>query len=146
VPESTAKESSPEKETETGRPTENKEPSEEPGTVKETKVAEEPSEKTPAQEEKETVDIKAAISAGLSYAKKLGFTVDKSMNRNNSSYFPADRVPLKTTEEAIRITKENVLGTYTDVVWAAGSIEGCRINIEIEIRDGGTYWIWIFWG
>ncbi len=94
----------------------------------------------------ETIDIAALEAYGRAYATSLGFTIDTTMTLENSSYYPGDRVPLWSMEDARRLVRDNVRATASNLIACDGSIEGFRSNILIEKDGEDGYVIWVMYG
>lgn len=94
----------------------------------------------------ETINIAALEAYGREYAASLGFTIDTTMLLDNSSYYPGDRVPLWSMEDARRLVRDNVRATASNLIACDGSIEGFRSNILIEKDGEDGYVIWVMYG
>ena len=94
----------------------------------------------------ETIDIDALASYGRAYATSLGFTIDTTMTLENSSYYPGDRVPLWSMEDARRLVRGNIRGTAYNLAAYGDSIERFRCNVLIEKDGEDGYVIWVMYG
>ena len=96
--------------------------------------------------DKETLDLAALEAYGREYAASLGFTIDKTMTLDNSSYYPGDRVLIRSMEDGRRLVAENVQVTADNLIGYGDAIEGFRCNILIEEDGEGGYIIWVMYG
>lgn len=96
--------------------------------------------------DKETINLAALEAYGREYAASLGFTIDTTMTLDNSSYYPGDRVLIRSMEEGRRLVAENVQATADNLIGCGDTIEGFRCNILIEEDGEGGYVIWVMYG
>ena len=96
--------------------------------------------------DKETLDLAALEAYGREYAVSLGFTIDTTMTLGNSSYYPGDRVFIRSMEDGRRLVAENVQVTADNLIGYGNSIAGYRCNILIEEDGEGGYIIWVMYG
>ena len=96
--------------------------------------------------DKEAIDLAALEAYGREYAASLGFTIDTTMTLDNSSYYPGDRVLIRSMEEGRRLVAENVQATADNLIGCGDTIEGFRCNILIEEDGEGGYVIWVMYG
>lgn len=96
--------------------------------------------------DKETIDLAALEAYGREYAVSLGFTIDMTMTPDNSSYYPGDRVFIRSMEDGRRLVAENVQVTADNLIGYGNSIAGYRCNILIEEDGEGGYIIWVMYG
>ena len=94
----------------------------------------------------ETIDIDALESYGREYAASLGFTIDTTMTLDNSSYYPGDRVLIRSMEDGHRLVAENVRVTANYLISYGSSIPGYRCNVLIEKGAEDEYIIWVMYG
>lgn len=95
--------------------------------------------------DKETIDLAALEEYGREYAASLGFTIDTTMTLDNSSYYPGDRVRIRSLEDGRRLVAENVQATADNLIGYGDAIEGFRCNILIEEDGEGGYIIWVMY-
>ena len=96
--------------------------------------------------DKETIDLDALEAYGRDYAVSLGFTIDTTMTLDNSSYYPGDRVFIRSMEDGRRLVAENVQVTADNLIGYGNSIAGYRCNVLIEEDGEGGYIIWVMYG
>ena len=96
--------------------------------------------------DKETIDLTALEAYGREYAASLGFTIDTTMTLDNSSYYPGDRVLIRSMEDGRRLVAENVQVTADNLIGYGNSIPGYRCNVLIEEDGEGGYIIWVMYG
>lgn len=96
--------------------------------------------------DKETLDLAALEAYGREYAASLGFTIDTTMTPDNSSYYPGDRVLIRSMEDGRRLVAENVQVTADNLIGYGNSIAGYRCNVLIEEDGEGGYIIWVMYG
>ena len=96
--------------------------------------------------DKETLDLAALEAYGRDYAASLGFTIDTTMTLANSSYYPGDRVLIRSMEDGRRLVAENVRGTANNLIGYGYSVAGHRCNVLIEKGADGEYIIWVMYG
>ena len=96
--------------------------------------------------DKDTIDLAALEAYGREYAVSLGFTIDTTMTLDNSSYYPGDRVLIRSMEDGRRLVAENVQVTADNLIGYGNSIAGYRCNILIEEDGEGGYIIWVMYG
>ena len=96
--------------------------------------------------DKETLDLAALEAYGREYAVSLGFTIDTTMTLGNSSYYPGDRVFIRSMEDGRRLVAENVQVTADNLIGYGNSIAGYRCNVLIEEDGEGGYIIWVMYG
>lgn len=77
-------------------------------------------------------DIPALEAYARSYAESVGFTIDTSMNKGNSGYFPAGHMGTTSFDEAKADIREGIDALKVELIARAGSIEGARYNCIIE--------------
>ncbi len=70
----------------------------------------------------ETIDVAALEDYGKAYAVSLGFTIDTTMTLDNSSYYPGDRVLIRSMEEGRRLVAENVQATADNLIGCGDTI------------------------
>lgn len=92
------------------------------------------------------LDLAALEAYGREYAVSLGFTIDTTMTLENSSYYPGDRVRIRSMEEGRRLVAENVKATADNLIGCGDTIEGFRCNVLIEEDGEGGYVIWVMYG
>lgn len=113
--------------------------------------ATQPPETTPPETELPKVEIDtAALEAyGRQYAASLGFSPSTELNFGNAAYFPADIIPLSSTEEGYSYVAENVQDTYDTLMAVDGTIGSCRCNVIVEYNPQygvDWYYIWVLYG
>ncbi|MBQ6431641.1 MAG: S-layer homology domain-containing protein [Oscillospiraceae bacterium] len=96
--------------------------------------------------DEEAIDLSALEAYGREYATSLGFTIDTAMTPDNSSYYPGDRVLIRSMEDGRRLVAENVQVTADNLIGYGNSIAGYRCNILIEKGAEGEYIIWVMYG
>lgn len=96
--------------------------------------------------DKNTIDLAALEAYGREYAASLGFTIDTTMTLDNSSYYPGDRVLIRSMEDGRRLVAENVRGTANNLIGYGYSVAGHRCNVLIEEDGEGGYIIWVMYG
>ncbi|MBQ6431714.1 MAG: S-layer homology domain-containing protein [Oscillospiraceae bacterium] len=96
--------------------------------------------------DKDTIDLAALEAYGREYAASLGFTIDTTMTLDNSSYYPGDRVLIRSMEDGRRLVAENVQVTADNLIGYGNSIAGYRCNVLIEEDGEGGYIIWVMYG
>ena len=96
--------------------------------------------------DEEAIDLSALEEYGRDYAASLGFTIDTTMTLDNSSYYPGDRVLIRSMEDGRRLVAENVQVTADNLIGYGSSIAGYRCNILIEKGAEGEYIIWVMYG
>ena len=96
--------------------------------------------------DEDAIDLAALEAYGREYAASLGFTIDTTMTLDNSSYYPGDRVLIRSMEDGRRLVAENVRVTAEYLIGCGSSIPGYRCNILIEKGADGEYIIWVMYG
>lgn len=96
--------------------------------------------------DEKAIDLSALEEYGREYAASLGFTIDTTMTLDNSSYYPGDRVLIRSMEDGRRLVAENVKVTADNLIGYGNSIAGYRCNILIEEDGEGGYIIWVMYG
>ena len=96
--------------------------------------------------DEKAIDLSALEEYGRDYAASLGFTIDTTMTLDNSSYYPGDRVLIRSMEDGHRLVAENVRVTANYLIGYDSSIPGYRCNILIEKGADGEYIIWVMYG
>ncbi|MBQ6430412.1 MAG: S-layer homology domain-containing protein [Oscillospiraceae bacterium] len=96
--------------------------------------------------DEEAIDLSALEEYGRDYAASLGFTIDTTMTLDNSSYYPGDRVLIRSMEDGRRLVAENVQVTADNLIGYGSSIPGYRCNVLIEKGAEDEYIIWVMYG
>ena len=84
---------------------------------------------------KETFDIQAVMDYGNAYAQSLGFTIDYSLNMNNSGYYPGYNGGGYSLDFLKREAKDIVQYTYDSLLSFEETIDGFRGRVLVTYNS-----------
>ena len=93
---------------------------------------------------KEVFDIQAVMDYGNAYAQSLGFTIDYSLNMNNSGYYPPYNGNGYSLDFLKREAADSVRYTYDSLLAFGETIDGFRGRVYVSYNSDTDKYLVVF--